>query len=102
FPRAAAIVHQGGIGTLGQALRAGRPMLVVPHSHDQPDNAHRATRLGVARTIRPTAYRADRVVAELRRLLEDSDYRLRAGEVGRIVRAEDGVATACDAIEAAV
>ncbi|HJU86158.1 MAG TPA: glycosyltransferase, partial [Gemmatimonadota bacterium] len=32
FPRAAAIVHHGGIGTLGQALRAGRPMLVVPWS----------------------------------------------------------------------
>ncbi|MDX1662132.1 MAG: glycosyltransferase [Gemmatimonadota bacterium] len=102
FPRATAVVHQGGIGTLGQALRAGRPMLVVPHSHDQPDNAHRAERLGVARTIRPGAYRADRVVAELRRLLEDPVYRRRAGEVGRAVRAEDGVANACDAIEAAV
>ena len=102
FPRATAVVHQGGIGTLGQALRAGRPMLVVPHSHDQPDNAHRAERLGVARTIRPGAYRVDRVVAELRRLLEDPVYRRRAGEVGRAVRAENGVANACDAIEAAV
>src|SRR5262249_28459461 len=41
FPRAAAIVHQGGIGTTGQALRAGRPMLVVPFGFDQPDNADR-------------------------------------------------------------
>ena len=30
FPRAAAIVHQGGAGTLHQALLAGRPTLVVP------------------------------------------------------------------------
>jgi UDP:flavonoid glycosyltransferase YjiC (YdhE family) len=30
-------VHQGGIGTTAQALRAGRPMLIVPFSHDQPD-----------------------------------------------------------------
>ncbi|HBL26572.1 MAG TPA: glycosyltransferase, partial [Acidobacteria bacterium] len=51
FPRAAAIVHQGGIGTVGQALAAGRPMLVVPFSHDQPDNAARLVRLGVARTL---------------------------------------------------
>ena len=28
FPRVAAIVHQGGSGTTGDALRAGRPMLV--------------------------------------------------------------------------
>src|SRR5262249_59352925 len=27
FPRAAAIVHQGGIGTTAQAMRSGRPML---------------------------------------------------------------------------
>ena len=36
FARAAAIVHQGGAGTLHQALASGHPMLVVPHAHDQP------------------------------------------------------------------
>ena len=41
FPRAAAIVQQCGIGTLGQALSAGCPILAVPFAHDQPDNAHR-------------------------------------------------------------
>jgi UDP:flavonoid glycosyltransferase YjiC (YdhE family) len=51
FPRAAAIVHHGGIGTTGFAMRAGRPMLVVPFSHDNPDNAERLARLGVARTV---------------------------------------------------
>src|SRR5439155_21778093 len=35
LPRASVIVHQGGVGTTGQALRAGRPMLVMPYSHDQ-------------------------------------------------------------------
>src|SRR5262249_35745081 len=48
FRRARAIVHHGGIGTTAQALRAGRPMLVVPHAHDQQDNARRVARLGVA------------------------------------------------------
>ena len=51
FPHAAAIVHQGGIGTTAQALRAGRPMLVVPWSHDQPDNAERVRRLSVTRVV---------------------------------------------------
>ena len=41
MPRSAAIIHQGGVGTTGQALRAGRPMLVVPFGQDQPDNARR-------------------------------------------------------------
>ncbi|MGE5608004.1 MAG: glycosyltransferase, partial [Bacillota bacterium] len=30
FPRAAVLVHAGGIGTTGLAMRSGRPMLVVP------------------------------------------------------------------------
>ncbi|BBD70513.1 glycosyl transferase family 28 [Nostoc commune NIES-4072] len=49
FGRACAIVHQGGIGTTAQALCAGRPTLVMPYSHDQPDNAARVERLGEQR-----------------------------------------------------
>jgi rhamnosyltransferase subunit B len=41
FARSSVIVHQGGSGTTGQALRAGRPMVVVPFGWDQPDNAAR-------------------------------------------------------------
>ena len=48
FPRASAIVHQGGVGTTAQALRAGVPMIVVPYAFDQPDNAARVVRLGIA------------------------------------------------------
>ena len=65
FPRAAAIVHQGGAGTLAQALRAGRPMLVVPHAHDQPDNAFRVVRLGVARIVMAGGVSRRRVAHEL-------------------------------------
>jgi UDP:flavonoid glycosyltransferase YjiC (YdhE family) len=99
FPRAAAIVHQGGIGTCGQGLRAGRPTLVMPFSHDQPDNAARLRRLGTSRTIRRGRYTAARAARELRALLEDPRYAHRAEEAGGIVRAEDGAKAACDAIE---
>jgi UDP:flavonoid glycosyltransferase YjiC (YdhE family) len=99
FPRAAAVVHPGGIGTTGLAMRSGRPALVVPFAHDQPDNAARAARLGIARTLPPHRYRAYRVAAELRRLLDDAAYGRRAAEVGEQVRGEDGVAAACDALE---
>jgi rhamnosyltransferase subunit B len=99
FPRAAAIVHQGGIGTTGQALRSGRPALVVPFSHDQPDNAFRVTRLGTARTLERDRYRAPAVAPELRALLEDSRYADRAAEIGQRFRSEDGVGAACDALE---
>jgi rhamnosyltransferase subunit B len=99
FPRSAAIVHQGGIGTVGQAMRAGLPMLIVPHAFDQPDNAARAARLGVARVIPRRRYTAPRAAAELLRLLEGHDYAVRADEVRRRVHNEDGVGSACDALE---
>lgn len=100
FPRAAAIVHHGGVGTTAQALRSGRPMLVVPCAYDQPDNAARLVRLGVARTIDRQHCTADRIAAELKHLLFDPTYAARAAEVGRLVQAEDGTKAAGDAIEA--
>lgn len=100
FPRAAAIVHQGGAGTTGQAMRAGRPMLVMPYAHDQPDYADRVMKLGIARTLPRSRYQVDRVTAELGQLLGDPTYARRAADVGQLVHQEDGVATACDALEA--
>lgn len=94
FPRAAALVHQGGIGTLGQALRSGRPQLIVPFFADQPDNAARAVRLGVARSIGRKRYTSQRTFRELGLLLSDERYRARAREVAAIVGAESGAASA--------
>jgi UDP:flavonoid glycosyltransferase YjiC (YdhE family) len=99
FPRAAAIVHHGGIGTTGLAMRSGRPMLVMPCAWDQPDNAARAARLGIARTIGRRRYTPGHVAAELRRLLDNPGYSERADRIGEQVRQEDGVRTACDALE---
>jgi UDP:flavonoid glycosyltransferase YjiC (YdhE family) len=99
FPHAAAIVHKASVGTLNQALYAGRPMLTVPFAFDQPDNARRARQLGVARTVRPSEYRAEAVASELRALLEDPSYAERASAVAASVAAEDGPAAAVQAIE---
>jgi UDP:flavonoid glycosyltransferase YjiC (YdhE family) len=74
-------------------------MVVVPFSHDQPDNAHRVERLGIARTIYPSAYSADRAARALDALLGDPEAVLRAARIGAEVRSERGAAAACDAIE---
>lgn len=92
FPRAAAIVHHGGIGTLAQALRSGRPQLIVPHFADQPDNAARALRLGVARVASPRRYRAAPVSLDLGRLLGEGRYLARAQQAAASLAAEDGAA----------
>jgi UDP:flavonoid glycosyltransferase YjiC (YdhE family) len=100
FPRAQVIIHQGGIGTTAQALRARRPMLVVPHAFDQPDNALRVVKLGVARTLFPKHYVAARVATQLQAILAEPRYAQRAVVVGRTVQTERGDQQACDAIEA--
>jgi len=55
LPRAQLVVHHGGIGTAAEALRAGIAQWLVPTCHDQPDNADRLQRLGLARTLAPDA-----------------------------------------------
>jgi UDP:flavonoid glycosyltransferase YjiC (YdhE family) len=100
FPRAAAIVHHGGVGTTAQALRAGKPMLIVPHAHDQPDNAFRVEKLGVARVLYPKLYKATRIVDALTALLGNPAFSDAAAAVGARVREEDGAATASAHIQA--
>ena len=100
MPKTAAIVHQGGIGTTAQGLRAGRPTLVVPWAHDQPDNAERLRKLGVSRTLSRQRYRAKRVAQELNYLLSEKSYTERAQQLGAQIAHEDGLSCACNAIEA--
>ena len=100
FPRAAAVVHHGGIGTTAAALRAGRPMLVVPHAHDQPDNAYRSEKLGVARALDARRYTANRAADHLRALLTVPSYQAHAVDVASRIAQEDGVKTAADTIAA--
>jgi rhamnosyltransferase subunit B len=100
FSRARLVVHQGGVGTTAQCLRAGKPMLIMPYSHDQPDNARRMKRLGVSNTIQKAAYHPDRVAPVLRAMLEEPRFSESARVVAEQIGHEDGVKTACDALEA--
>lgn len=99
FPRAACVVHQGGVGTTGQVLRAGVPQVIVPFAHDQPDNAARCRRLGVAVAIDRSNYNSVTASEQIGRILSQQNYRDRAAETAKVVRSERGTAAACDAIE---
>ena len=99
LPRAAAVVHQGGVGTTGQALRAGRPALVVPFSHDQFDNGNRVARAGCGLMLPRAQYNAARAARALREMSEHESYATNAAEAARVIESEDGANTACDALE---
>jgi len=99
FPRAAAIVHQGGVGTTAEAMRSGRPQLIVPFAHDQPDNAERISRRGIGRTLQRSTYSAASAAHTLQEMLADEPLQQRAQEIGSHIRKEDGATTAAVELE---
>lgn len=100
FPHAKIIIHQGGIGTCGQALRAGKPMLIVPQAHDQPDNAYRLEKLGVAKSLPHHRYRRKALIKKLEYLIQNYPTLLQKSEqIQKRILTENGVQTACDQIE---
>jgi UDP:flavonoid glycosyltransferase YjiC (YdhE family) len=94
FERVAAVVHHGGAGTTGAALRAGRPMVVVPHSIDQPFWARAVHARGASpRPLKPDQLDARHLGDAVAAALADP-VAGRAAELGRALRREDGVAVA--------
>ena len=96
FPRARAVIHHGGIGSTGQALRAGRPQLVTPVFADQFDNGWRCERLGVARTLDYKNWTAARATQALQRLLASAAIAKHAPKVAARVMTERGADMAAD------
>lgn len=99
LPQCCALVHHGGIGTCSQALAAGIPHLVMPHAHDQPDNAARLVRLGVAAKLEPKQFRPARVAQEMERLLGSSEVSRRCKEVAKWFDGKDAIEETCGWIE---
>ena len=99
LPRAAALVHHGGIGTTSQALRAGTPQLITPLSHDQPDNADRVEKLGVGRMLPSQQATGETMANALRQLLSDDRVRNACANVAHHFQLGNPVADTCALLE---
>jgi len=101
FPHALALIIAGSIGPIGQAMHAGKPVLIASEraGGDQEDNATRVMRLGIGRWLPTHRYTAQRAERELRTLLANPHYAAKAAAVGDQVRREDAVTHACEALE---
>lgn len=99
LPRAAALVHHGGIGSASQALAAGVPHLVMPMTFDQPDNADRLRELGVARVLSPARFRGPAVARELEQLLGSTETAARCRTLAQRLSGVNGLQAACEVIE---
>lgn len=95
FPKVRAVVHHGGAGTTGAVLRAGVPSVVVPFLVDQPFWGRRIERLGAGPAPIPRKSVTVSALAEaLGEATGNPELRKRAGDLGREISAENGVARA--------
>jgi sterol 3beta-glucosyltransferase len=100
FRRVSAVVHHGGAGTTGAAVRAGRPQVIWPFGIDQHFWADRMVDLGVAVPAKPVRALSKTTLASAvnqavtDRMLND----LAAGLANR-VQAEDGTGVALAHLE---
>jgi UDP:flavonoid glycosyltransferase YjiC (YdhE family) len=100
FSRSLAIIHHGGVGTTGQALRAGKPQLIVPHMGDQWDNAHRVKQMGLSKVLLARRFTAQRAARRIAALIDPRRPYIRdAARIGAIIIQEDGAENAALAIE---
>ena len=98
LPRAATLMHHGGVGTSAAGLTAGVPQLVVPFAFDQPDNASRLRRLGVARW--GELRRPEELTRQLEALLGDPEVGAACARWRAAMDGPAAVRRAADAVEA--
>ena len=100
FPKMAAVVHHGGMGTTAAALRAGIPEVIIPLGGDQLFWAKRVEQLGVG--IRCASFQkvtAEQLAAALDKITTDTTLRQQAVALGAKIRTEDGVGRAVAVIQ---
>lgn len=96
LPRASAIIHHGGIGTLAAALRAGIPQVVVPQGLDQPDNAKCLQSLGAGEIAGADA---ESIAEKLAMVLDDIKIQNKINEISKVIEKQNAILETMEAIE---
>nr|XP_019014859.1 sterol 3-beta-glucosyltransferase [Kwoniella pini CBS 10737]OCF53640.1 sterol 3-beta-glucosyltransferase [Kwoniella pini CBS 10737] len=96
FPRIDAACHHGGAGTSGASFRAGIPTIIKPFFGDQAFWAERAESLNVGSAIRKLTSEA--LAEALIKATTDAKQIAKAKIVGEMIRKENGVSKAIEAI----
>lgn len=100
FPRARIVIHHGGIGTTAKCIMSGVPQLIIPRSHDQPDNAQRIVRLGLGETLRYKNIDTPALAEVLHKLLNSPSVAENCRRYREKMQAEDRLPALCDWAEA--
>lgn len=99
LPRCGAIVHHGGAGTTGAALRSGRPQIIAAWSADQPMWGRLIEQAGLGCHDRFSKLTADRLDAALDRVLCPAVRRRAADVATTVASAEQAVLATAEMLE---
>jgi UDP:flavonoid glycosyltransferase YjiC (YdhE family) len=99
LPRAAALVHHGGIGTCAQGLASGLPQLVMPMAYDQLDNGLRLNRLGVGAVVPRKKFKPKAVINAIEPLLNSAEVARRCRELAARCDGPAALNVACERLE---
>jgi UDP:flavonoid glycosyltransferase YjiC (YdhE family) len=99
FAHASAVITHGGIGTVARALFCGAPLLVEPHGNDQFYNARQVVAMGAGAAMNPHRLKSATLAEILASKVMTPTCRECTRQISAELSAQDGVRTACEAIE---
>ncbi len=99
MPLASLVICHGGHGTVARALAAGVPVLASPAGGDMFENGARIDWAGVGLSVPGRLWSPAAGRWAVRRILGDSSFGARAGEIAAWAAENDGAARAADLVE---
>jgi UDP:flavonoid glycosyltransferase YjiC (YdhE family) len=90
LPKVQAVICNGGSGVIMGAILAQKPMVIVPMISDQPENARRCEKLGIALIVPLNKLNKDRISETIDHILNDSQLRKRSKNIGEQFAQFDG------------
>ncbi|HEY1284453.1 MAG TPA: nucleotide disphospho-sugar-binding domain-containing protein [Solirubrobacterales bacterium] len=99
MPAASLVISHGGHGTVARALAAGTPVLISPFIGDMSETAMRVSWAGAGLSLPRRLCRPAPLRWAARRLLDDSAFAARAGELACWAAEHDGAERGAELVE---
>jgi zeaxanthin glucosyltransferase len=99
MPHLDAVVCHAGLNTVSEALNCGVPLVVAPHTRDQPINGAEVVRIGAGVRLHFHRARPDQMRTAVLTVLTDPGYRAAAGRVRDSFAAAGGAPAAAARLE---
>jgi MGT family glycosyltransferase len=101
LPHVDLVITHGGNNTVTEALRFGKPMILLPLFWDQYDNAQRIDEMGYGIRLDTYAHEPEELTSAIGRLLDDATLATRLNAMSTRLAGIPGTVTAADLIERA-